>query len=79
MGEEIDVLLENDSCTINGMDQEQPDATCNDSKMEKFTEKKSSPYTFLQNCNFVGLWMCVLYNFCMLLIVVAIFMYRRWK
>ncbi|XP_033173419.1 uncharacterized protein LOC117150575 isoform X2 [Drosophila mauritiana] len=77
MGEEIDVLLDRDSCTINGVDQEQPDAIHNDSNMEIFTEDDSRRYTYLQNCHFVGL--CVLYNFCMLLIVVSIYIYKRWN
>eukprot|EP00099_Drosophila_melanogaster_P011709 NP_001286026.1 uncharacterized protein Dmel_CG44476 [Drosophila melanogaster] len=77
MGEEKDVLLDRDSCTLNGVDQEQTDAIHNDSNMEILTEEDSRPYTFLQNFNFVGL--CVLYNFCMLLIVLSIYIYKRWN
>ncbi|XP_026836057.1 uncharacterized protein LOC113564267 [Drosophila erecta] len=79
MGEQKDVLLENDSCSINVMDIEELDAIHNDSNSEIFAGKELRPYRFLQNCNFVGLWMCVLYNLCMLLIVVLIFIYKRWN
>ncbi|KAH8351736.1 hypothetical protein KR084_002514, partial [Drosophila pseudotakahashii] len=46
-------------------------------EVESVNEEEQSPYRFLQNCNFVGLWMCVLYNFFMILLVVLVYVYKR--
>ncbi|XP_016963418.1 uncharacterized protein LOC108033584 [Drosophila biarmipes] len=81
MGEDKDVLLEEDSYRIIEMDNrlQESDPGQPDIEVEIVNIEERSPYSFLQNCNFVGLWMCVLYNFCMISIVVIIFIYKRWN
>jgi len=79
--EDKDVLLEDDSYRIIEMDHhlQESDAEQPNIEVDVVNIEERSPYTFLQNCNFVGLWMCVLYNFCMISLVVVIYIYKRWN
>ncbi|XP_017067830.1 uncharacterized protein LOC108105653 [Drosophila eugracilis] len=59
------------------MDEEQPEENYNESNMENVPLQDQRPYNFLRNCNSVGLWICVLYNLCMVLLVVLILIYKH--
>ncbi|XP_017012231.1 uncharacterized protein [Drosophila takahashii] len=77
MREDKNVLLEESS--IIEMDQplQESDEEQSEIEVESVNEEEGSPYRFLQNCNFVGLWMCVLYNFIMILFIVLVYVYKR--
>ncbi|KAH8246500.1 hypothetical protein KR038_005805, partial [Drosophila bunnanda] len=44
---------------------------------EILTGQEYRPYRFLQNCNSVVLWICVLYNLCMILLIIFVFVYKK--
>lgn len=39
----------------------------------------SGPYRFLRNCSNAGVWMCALYNLCVILLLISVYVYRRMK
>ncbi|KAH8376113.1 hypothetical protein KR200_002346, partial [Drosophila serrata] len=41
------------------------------------TIQEDRPYRFLQNCNSVALWLCVLYNLCMISLLLFVFVHRK--
>ncbi|XP_016970382.1 uncharacterized protein LOC108038162 [Drosophila rhopaloa] len=85
MSDDKDVLLEEACFRIIEVDdpdqgnyEEQSQSNHNDSNIEIITEDEARPYRFLQNCNSVPLWICVIYNLCMIFIIVILCIYKRW-
>ncbi|XP_017132216.1 uncharacterized protein LOC108149283 [Drosophila elegans] len=81
MSDDKNVLLEEACYRITVTDQEndyeQPQAFNNDTNLEIISEDESHPYKFLQNCSSAALWICVLYNFSMISLIVLVCIYKR--
>ncbi|KAH8273709.1 hypothetical protein KR018_010264, partial [Drosophila ironensis] len=77
------VLLEEQSFEAieveNSLQEEVQDQEFRHSRMEISPEQHSGPYQFLRNWRNAGVWMCILYNFIIILILAAIYFYRRKK
>ncbi|XP_020812529.1 uncharacterized protein LOC110187483 [Drosophila serrata] len=65
MSDDKIVLLEDECYNIIEVD---PVTGNNEDKdnVTVLTIQEDRPYRFLQNCNSVALWLCVLYNLCMI-------------
>ncbi|KAH8282032.1 hypothetical protein KR054_004967, partial [Drosophila jambulina] len=71
------VLLEEDCYKIIQVDFAPENNEENGNDFEILPEQEDRPYRFLQNCNSVALWMCVIYNLCMVLLLVFVFVYKK--
>ncbi|KAH8278002.1 hypothetical protein KR026_001259, partial [Drosophila bipectinata] len=57
--------------------QEEPTGDYEEDHFEVVVEVESGPYRFLRNWNSVGVWMCAVYNFCVLLLLITVYVYKR--
>ncbi|KAH8333926.1 hypothetical protein KR059_004593, partial [Drosophila kikkawai] len=73
------VLLEDDCYKIIELDIEPGNNEENDNEIEILEEEVNPSYRFLQNCNSVALWICVLYNLCIVVLLVFIFVYKKFN
>ncbi|XP_017107033.2 uncharacterized protein [Drosophila bipectinata] len=83
MSDDTTVLLEEKSYIVE-MDhptqenvQEEPTGDYEEDHFEVVVEVESGPYRFLRNWNSVGVWMCAVYNFCVLLLLITVYVYKR--
>lgn len=46
---------------------------------EEISSLSSGPYRFLLNCNSAAVWMCAVYNLCVIIFLIGVYVYKHMK
>ncbi|KAH8323255.1 hypothetical protein KR067_003880 [Drosophila pandora] len=77
--EEGSFVLEMDQPVQVNVEGEQPEQLQEDYEEDHFEISSFGPYRFLRNCSSAGVWMCAVYNLCVILLLISVYVYRRMK
>ncbi|KAH8413209.1 hypothetical protein KR009_008817, partial [Drosophila setifemur] len=79
MDSSSDMIIEVDNPTrdVHQEDQELKENDNNNIQLEILPDVGPRPYKYFQNWNCFGIWMCFLYNICMILLLILVFISKH--